>query len=163
VSLLAKGTGKPFVDNSLVLITSKKNDFTSMEEVLGNKGEIAIGTPKAVPAGDYAKSAFESMGIWGTLKNRLIYAKDVRHVLTLVEQDSTSAGVVYQSDALSSSKVKIIEEIDRQLYGDIHYTGGVTARSGNKEEAQAFLEYLKQPHIQKLFAQKGFTPLKKQH
>jgi molybdate transport system substrate-binding protein len=162
-SLLLKGTGQPFVKNTLVLITSQKRDFSGIEGLLKNKGEIAIGTPGAVPAGDYARSAFKSLGVWGTLKNRLIFAKDVRHVLTLVEQDSTSAGVVYKSDALSSQKVQILEEFDRNLYSDIDYTSGVAAGSSKKKEALAFLKYLKQPHIQKLFAQQGFTPLNKQH
>ena len=48
------------------------------------------------------------MGIYDAVNAKAVLAKDVRQVLTYVETGNVDAGIVYSTDALSSSKVKVV-------------------------------------------------------
>ena len=74
--------------------------------------KISIGTPESVPAGQYAKESLEKMDVWKDVESKVVYAKDVRQVLSYVETGNVDAGIVYKTDALVSDKVNIVASAD---------------------------------------------------
>ncbi|WP_198134433.1 molybdate ABC transporter substrate-binding protein [Pontibacillus litoralis] len=148
----------PFIRNSLVWITHQDKEAVFANIIQGNQ-PIAIGTPATVPAGMYAKQALESAEMWSAVKNRIVFTKDVRHVLSLVEQQSVMAGVVYQSDALSSDHVTIVETIDPSLHESIEYMIGVPQSSNNKQAALSFMEFLQSEEGVSVLQEAGFTSM----
>src|SRR5690606_26258670 len=86
-----------FLENELVLIVPKDNPLkvTSFLDLIHNRIDyISIGIPETVPAGMYATEVFKSLGIWNNVEDKLVYAKDVRQVLSYVETGNVAAGVV---------------------------------------------------------------------
>ncbi|GGN52516.1 molybdate ABC transporter substrate-binding protein [Oceanobacillus indicireducens] len=163
-NLLEEGliAGEDRVDllgNELVLITPKEDQSVRGLEDL-TKGEISnisIGTPESVPAGKYAKEALEEMDLWDKLESKVVFAKDVRQVLSYVETGNVEAGLVYQTDALTSEKIDIVASVDAQTHTPIIYPVGVIKGSAQYEMAKVFLDYLQSDEALKVFEEYGFT------
>ena len=104
----------PFAGNRIVLITPLDSTASPVDIKKGFDfpssftGRLSIGDPEHVPAGNYARSALEYYSWYGALKSRLLPAANVRAALAVVELGETERGIVYRTDALKSSKVKII-------------------------------------------------------
>jgi molybdate transport system substrate-binding protein len=146
----------PLILNTLVIVSHKEGFHKNINEVLKNKGRIAIATPETTPSGKYTKEALQKSGLWDEVQNRLVYGKDVRHVLTLVEQQSVLAGFVYASDAVSSPSVQVIGQVDTSLHTPIEYFVAVVRESEKQERASQFVDFLFLPQSQEVFARHGF-------
>ncbi|MUK88154.1 molybdate ABC transporter substrate-binding protein [Ornithinibacillus sp. L9] len=163
--LLVSDTRIDFTKNQLILIGDQDSsiEVNSLEELMEyDIDQIAIGNPDSVPAGSYTKSALENSGIWNhsRLQNKLIYAKDVRQVLTYVTSGNAEIGFVYYTDVLLSDQVKQLLSINEDLHEPITYPGSVIATSEQREIANDFLLFLKQEKATQLFKKYGFTSLK---
>ncbi|NBJ14260.1 MAG: molybdate ABC transporter substrate-binding protein [Dehalobacter sp. 4CP] len=159
-NLLAEGTRIDLLGNDLVLIAGKDNkDITSFQD-LAKADKISIGTPDSVPAGKYAQEALTSMKLWGTLQAKLVLAKDVTQVLTYVESGNVDAGIVYQSDAQGSDKVKVVTVAPADSHSAIVYPAAVIASTKNLTEVKDFLSYLSSDDAQQIFVKYGFKIIK---
>ncbi|MEK4027793.1 MULTISPECIES: molybdate ABC transporter substrate-binding protein [Bacillaceae] len=155
---IRKEDGLDLLGNDLVLIAPKqeKAPIKSFKD-LGKAGKISIGMPESVPAGEYAKETLEKMNLWNTVESNIVYAKDVRQVLSYVETGNVDAGIVYKTDALVSSKVKIAATADPKMHGPIIYPVGVIKDSKHYKEAKNFYHYLQSDEALKVFKDYGFT------
>ncbi|RLQ97349.1 molybdate ABC transporter substrate-binding protein [Falsibacillus albus] len=147
-------------NNQLVLIiptnsTVGISDFKDL--TAGEVKKIAVGTPKAVPAGTYAKETLTSLGIWDQLQSRLVYGKDVRQVLQYVETANVDAGIVYYTDALTTKKVKVVAKAKSDWHSPIVYYGGVLDASKEHGSSKEFLKYLKSKHAKSIYSKYGFS------
>lgn len=77
-------------------------------------GRLALADPQAVPAGVYARTWLESIGLWETLKGRVVPTLNVRAALAAVESENADAGVVYRTDAALSKRVRVAFEVARE-------------------------------------------------
>lgn len=145
------------VGNDLVLVVPKDNSkgINNFKDV-SRAENISVGTPESVPAGKYAQETFEALNIWNSLQGKVVYAKDVRQVLTYVETGNVDAGVVYKTDALTSKKVKIAATAEDNTHTPIIYPVGVVKETAHPKEAELFLEYLQNQTSIDIFKKYGF-------
>lgn len=151
---------RDLIGNELVLIqnnqsTNKINRFDDLSEATIKR--ISIGTPESVPAGKYAKETLESQNLWSKVEEKLVFAKDVRQVLTYVETGNVDAGIVYKTDAISSPKVEMVTIADPKTHSPIIYPLGVVEASKQKEEARKLYEFFKSEKAKDVFEKHGFT------
>jgi molybdate transport system substrate-binding protein len=118
---------------------------------------LALGDPATVPAGDYGRAVLQSLGLWSAVQSKLVFAKDVRQVLTYVETGNTDAGIVYATDAEQSGKVKIVAVAPTASYPPVVYPAAVLRRSSHPAAARAFLDYLSSGAARAVFERDGFT------
>lgn len=145
----------PLLKNKLVLIKSRSSNLANFEQLAsGNVKRIAIGIPETVPAGAYAKQALQFANVWETLKEELIFGKDVRQVLTYVETGNADAGIVYETDYRSSKNVDLVEEVPEQAYSPIIYPAGVVR--GASKEATNYYTFLQSKEAKAIFESYGF-------
>lgn len=161
-NLLVKDTRVNLLGNVLVLITGKNNTSVTSIQDLTKPGvaKISIGTPKTVPAGEYAQQSLTSLKLWDTLQPKLVMAGDVTQVLNYVESGNADAGFVYQSDAQSSNQVKVVADVPDSSHQPIVYPAAVIAASKHQQAATAFLKYLESSQGQQIFAKYGFKTMK---
>ncbi|MGM0792044.1 MAG: molybdate ABC transporter substrate-binding protein [Bacillota bacterium] len=153
--------GLDLVGNDLVLVVPKNsNKNIQLFEDLANADKISIGTPEAVPAGQYAKDTLEYLNVWKSIEGQVVYAKDVRQVLTYVETNNVDAGIVYKTDAMVSQKVKIAATAEEDAHAPIIYPVGVIKDSAHPEEAHLFYDYLQNETSIKIFEKHGFKGLR---
>ncbi|WP_430789581.1 molybdate ABC transporter substrate-binding protein [Virgibacillus flavescens] len=157
--LILPNTKIDFAKNSLVLITNETNDtnIDSLTDLNADKvGQIGIGNPESVPAGSYAKEALTKLKLWESLTPHLVYAKDVRQVLTYVESNNVEIGFVYGSDLKRAEKVKVLKKVDTELLSPIVYPAAIVKTSENQDAAKTFLEFLQSDKAKAIFDNYGF-------
>lgn len=122
---------------------------------------IAIGNPDHVPAGRYAKQVLEWSDAWEAVRTKLVYAEDVRQALRFVESGAVDAGVVYHTDAVRSSHIRLLAPAPLGSHDEIVYPAAVTApraRSRRRELAARFLDFVSGPDGVAILAHYGFEP-----
>jgi molybdate transport system substrate-binding protein len=158
--LILTDTRHNLLNNNLVLITPKDKAFglTDFKGLTSDRVQkIAIGDPKSVPAGTYAIMAFDELGITSQLQAKLVLGADVRAVLTYVETGNVDAGIVYGTDAVSSSKVDAMGVAPADINAKIVYPVAVIKASKNADAARAYENYLFGPQAKVAFQKYGFA------
>jgi molybdate transport system substrate-binding protein len=160
--LIDKTHNKNLLKNDLVLIVPKSSslEIKSLTDLTKSQvSKLSIGTPETVPAGNYAKEALVTKKLWNAVQSKLVYANDVRQVLDYVETGNVEAGLVYRTDALTSSKVKIVSVIPESTHSPIIYPVGVLKASKHQAEIDDFYQFLQGNDAQKIFKKYGFKPV----
>lgn len=158
--LLLNDTRINLLNNKVVLVvpTDSTLGITSINDLVSDRvKKIAVGDPKSVPAGTYAQQAFDQIGITAQIQPKAVLAGDVRQVLTYVESNNVDAGIVYATDALTSTKVKIVASAPADINAKIVYPAAVIKSSKNPEAAGAYLNFLFSQQAKTVFEKYGFT------
>ena len=152
-------SSRPLLKNELVLIVPKeKSDaaIKSFSDFVKAK-QPAVGDPKSVPAGQYAKEALVKLKLWDEVAPRLSLGTNVVEVLNWVAEGSADAGLVYATDAASNAKVKVIAAAPKGvLKKPIVYPVGILKKAADNKAAASFVEFLQSERAQKVFAEYGF-------
>ncbi len=160
--LMTEGSVKNLLQNQVVLIAPKKNDtkLSSFLEVSSPEVKlVALGESESVPAGLYAKSIFQFLGIWDEVKAKANFAGDVRTVLSWVESGACEYGVVYATDAASSSSVRVIANAPKKSCPPVIYPVGIVRASEKQMEAASFVDFLFSDEVKSIFEKAGFVTL----
>jgi molybdate transport system substrate-binding protein len=158
--LVLEGTRRDLLRNEVVLIVPKDSSagISSFRDLTRTDVKrVALGEPVTVPAGQYAKEVLTSLGIYDAVNSKAVLGKDVRQVLTYVETGNVDAGVVYATDALSSTKVKIVATAPAKSHAPVVYPAAVIKTSKNPAAARALLDFLASPRGLAIFQKYGFT------
>ena len=157
-TLLLPNSRRTLTTNQLVLITSKTdksiNKFVDLSKPTVTK--IALGEAKSVPAGQYSEAVLKFYHIFGQVKSKIIYGKDVRQVLTYVETGNVNAGLVYLTDAKTSSQVRIAAIAPKDSHPPIVYPIAILKDSKNPDIAKAFDTFLANNTSKAIFKKYGF-------
>ena len=121
-------------------------------------GRLAMGNVDAVPAGRYGKAALESLGVWGTVSDKVAQAENVRAALALVATGEAPLGIVYETDAVAEKRVKVVGVFPDDSHAPIIYPAAETV-DAKSADAAAFLGYLQTAQARTLFEAQGFTVL----
>lgn len=162
---IVAGTRSDLLGNALVLV-APRDSATSLSiangfglaAALGDGGRLAIGEPGSVPAGKYAKSALLALGVWAQVEHRLAPAVHVRAALGFVARNEAPLGVVYRSDAVSESAVRIVDTFPATTHAPIVYPVAVIA-GGDTGAARRLLDYLHSAEAAAVFTRFGFDRL----
>ncbi|WP_342424333.1 molybdate ABC transporter substrate-binding protein [Paenibacillus sp. FSL E2-0178] len=145
--------------NQLVLVvpSDSKTSITTITQLTDKAfKKVAVGQPESVPAGQYAQQSLTAKKVWDTLQSKLVFAKDVRQVLSYVETGNADAGFVYKTDALTSNKVKIALTVGGHVHKAINYPVGIVKESSHQAEAKAFYDYVQTTAADAVFTSYGF-------
>jgi len=156
--LIITATRKNILSNQVVLIAPKDSIFISNFKDLTSARvpKIALGEPKSVPAGKYAQEVLTFYNIFTQITPKIIYAKDVRQVLTYVETGNVDAGIVYLTDA-KVSDVKIVAIAPASSHSPVVYPVAVIKASKNINAAKKFVQFLSTKPASDVFKKYGFT------
>lgn len=156
--LLLGGTRQPLLTNQLVLVTPKneKNVKKIQDLTQTNISRIAMGEPNSVPVGRYTEEVMNFYKILDKIRSKIIYAKNVRQVLSYVETDNVNAGFVYLSDAKTSKKIRLVEVFPKNSHTPIIYPIAVLRDSKNSQIAKEFSQFLLNDSAKKVFNKYGF-------
>jgi molybdate transport system substrate-binding protein len=162
--LIDQATRRDIVANQLVLIAPAANQSLHGFDNLTDPSVkiVALGEAATVPAGMYAHETLEKLGLLAAVEKKAVYAKDVRAVLTYVETGNADAGIVYQSDAQGSTKVRIVATAPADSHDPIVYPAALIKGAKNPAAAQMFLKSLTGSDARAIFAKHGFLPVENQ-
>ena len=162
-NLIQRQTRHDMLGNRLVLIAPADSKIVlkiaahfPLAAALG-KGRLATGDPDSVPAGRYAQSALTKLGVWREVSNRLIRTDSVRAALAFVDRGEAPLGIVYETDALIDSGVRVVDVFPDDSHAPIIYPIALTTAA--KSDAGKFVDYLRGPACDIVFKKYGFAPL----
>jgi molybdate transport system substrate-binding protein len=144
-----------FTYNTLVF-AGTPGKASSMQD-LYKLERIAIGSPKSVPAGEYATEAFKKAGLDKQLEKKLVMAKDVRECLMYAERGEVDGAFVYKTDALQAKQAKILFTVPQDLYPRVTYPMSLTVAGAKNKDAAAFFAYLHSEDAKSVLVKYGFA------
>ena len=157
--LLGAGTRKSLLSNSLVIVVPADSTLV-LKAPQGLNGpeikRIALGEPRTVPVGVYAKAYLEKLGLWEQVSAKIVPTENVRASLAAVESGNVEAGIVYKTDALISKKVKVAFEVPAAEGPAISYPVAIVKDSKVPAESKALLEFLESKTAVVVFEKFGF-------
>src|SRR5258706_2400346 len=161
--LILKASRANLVTNHLALVAPvgsrlrlRLDRGAPLAQALGD-GRLAIAAPE-VPAGKYGRAALVSLGGWDSVKDHLVSTENVRAALLFVSRGEAPLGIVYDTDAKSEPKGRIVDLFPETSHPPIVYPGAVLAASKNPA-AGRFLAFLRSGQGHAIFRKYGFTPL----
>ena len=164
--LIRTDTRRTLLGNTLVLIEPADRPATALPIARGFPLAAAIGdsrlataNPRSVPVGRYAQAALTSLGVWDTVGPRLAGTDNVRAALALVARGEARFGIVYETDARTEPRVRVVGTFPSASHPPILYPFAVTANATNPD-AGAFLAYLRSPAAIRVFEAEGFAILR---
>jgi molybdate transport system substrate-binding protein len=138
----------------VVIVPASSTGRLSDPDDLPSVKRLALADPQAVPAGVYARSWLESVGLWDRLKDKVVPTLNVRAALSAVESESADAGIVYRTDAALSKRVKVAFEVPKQGPAIVYPLAPIAS---SKCAATADLvRYLLSARAREIYARHGF-------
>ena len=119
---------------------------------------LVLADPEAVPAGVYAKTWLQSIGLWDKVKDHVIPTLNVRAALAAVESENADAGIVYRTDSAISKRVRVAFEVPREQGPAIVYPLAPLA-AGARPATAALLRYLTSAAAREIYGRYGFVVL----
>jgi len=134
----------------------EKFELTNAEQWLKalQNERLAVGQVDSVPAGIYAKQALSNLGVWQQVRAYTAPTSSVRVALALVERGEAALGIVYQTDAIVSNKVAIVETFPEQSHTPVQYPMAVISGS---RAANELAEYILSDKARGIFKKYGFS------
>jgi molybdate transport system substrate-binding protein len=147
----------PLFGNSLVLVADRAGpiEIEALPLLLGEH-RLALADPHHVPAGLYAKAAFEYLGLWEALSAHVAAAENVRSAARFVRSGAAPFGVVYGSDAKAMG-LPIAFVFPAESHPPIRYWA--VPLSDDDPAVDAFLAFIDSAEGHKLLAEFGFQPI----
>ena len=159
VNLVDRSERRQVLSNVLVIVVPADVATTISEPADVKKlRTIALANPEAVPAGVYAKTYLQSLGLWEALKDKVVPTLDVRAALAAVEAEHADAGIVYATDAAISKKVRVAFRVQREQGPPIVYTLAPLEAS-IKPGARALVRFLASREAAPTYERYGFIVL----
>jgi molybdate transport system substrate-binding protein len=144
-----------FAYNTLVFVGAADQKVSSMQDLLKLE-KIALGSPKSVPAGQYALEALKKAGIDKQLEKKLVMAKDVRECLMYAERAEVDGAFVYNTDAIQAKQAKVLFTVPEDLYSRVTYPMGLTLTGAMNKDAEAFYKHLQGEDARAVLEKYGF-------
>lgn len=157
--LLVAGSRRSLLSNALVIIVPRSAGDTiagPADLARSTIRRLAIADPEAVPGGIYSKKMLEHAGIWDAVAHKVIPTDDVRACLAAVASGAADAGIVYRTDAKTSTAVTIAWEVPPDRSPTISYPVALVTNGRSPAAARALLEYLVSPEAGSVFERWGF-------
>jgi molybdate transport system substrate-binding protein len=160
--LLAPKSRVDLLRNRLVLIAPANSSVAiqigpnfPLAAALGTE-RLALANPDSVPAGKYAKSALQALGVWPAVEKQIARTENVRAALVFVARGEAAFGIVYATDAAAEPKVRVMGTFAESTHPPIVYPIAVVA-GRRPPAAYALVAYLASPAARPAWQRYGFT------
>ena len=157
--LVIEGTKRIYAGTSLVLITGPvlPAPIRSIEDLHSVPvRRIAVGDPKTSSVGKVAAQFLKFSKLDPKLKSQYVYGEHSRAVLDLVSKGEAEIGVVYRTDAITDSHVRILDTAPPDSHSPIQYGVAVVWTARNITASGDFIEFLLSSGTQDELKKYGF-------
>jgi molybdate transport system substrate-binding protein len=161
--LIEKGTRKDRLSNTLVIVVAAEQGaaVNSPKDLAASRiKRVALGDPRAVPIGIYAREYLEKLKLWEAVRPKVVATENVRAALAAVEAGNADASIVYKTDAAISKKVKVAFEVPMEDGPKIRYPMAMLKDSREPAAAKKFFEYLTSEEAGSVFERYCFLVIK---
>ena len=153
----------PYARGSVVLFALKNSPFQPLTQNTLRDPRIqtlAVADPLHAPYGLAAEQALKSMHLYDQLKPHLVTAENIAQTAQFVESGNAQLGLISLTSANSPHMQEIgtFIQMPAQLYMPLRQCAVVLKNSPNRAAAEAFLEWLTSPGVQRNLPKYGLEP-----
>lgn len=134
--LIEPGSERALARNELVLIRPAAQAPPRVESFADlaspRVSRVAVGDPRFVPAGAYARELLEHLGLWAAVAPKAVRATHVRQALEYVARGEAEAGLVYRTEALAlpPGRILIVATAPAGSHAPIEYAMALVRGAG---------------------------------
>lgn len=145
---------KIYAIGQLVLWSPDKKQPEDIRQILETSKfrKLAIANPKTAPYGQAAVEALKVLGVYETIKHKLVYAENIAQTQQFVASGAADLGLV----ARSLMKDQVFWVVASSLHQPIEQKMIVIKHSQHKQVAKLFYDYMSQPEILNIIRQDGY-------
>lgn len=161
--LIVPSTRANFIGNSLVLVTPKRGPIVASFADLASPTvkRIAATNPKTSPAGRYAAEVLAYYRVANAIKDKLVFAENVRQAMDYIARGEVDAGIVFASDAAVRPRdCLIVATAAAESHETIRYPIAVVKTSSQAASASAFISAVLAADGQTILRRHGFAAIK---
>lgn len=120
---------------------------------------IAIANPEHAPYGRAAEAALRSLGVYDTVKSKLVMGENISQTFQLAQTGAADIGIVALSLAMApaSAGQGHYWQVPRDAYPAIQQGGVILKWTRNPDAAQAFRAFLTSPQGRAMLKRYGFS------
>jgi len=152
-----------YAKGSLVYFSSKKLDFSkNLNDLLEDKNikQIAIANPKTAPYGIASFEALKKAQIFDKIKSKFVYGESISQTI-MYSVSATDIGIIAKSSLFSKTMSQFKEnvnwkEVNKKLYTPIEQGIVLLKKAKNKDEAQAFYDFIFSKRAKEIFTKYGY-------
>lgn len=167
--LILPDSRRDILGNTLVLIAHGKDAAPvtiapgfDLAGLIGD-GKLSMALVDSVPAGQYGKTALQSLGLWASVEPQVAQSENVRAALSLVALGEAPLGIVYASDAIADDgaddQVSVVGTFPANSHKPITYPAAIIRGTTNPITSADFIAYLSSDAGDAIFAAQGFLIL----
>ena len=166
LDFVSSETRVDLLENKVALCVPEGNPkglkgYDDLAAALQDKDILMAMGNEDVPVGQYTRKILAYYNLDEAAlaaAGKLTYGSNVKEVTSQVTEGAVDCGVIYCTDAFSAN-LTVVDTATEEMCGQVIYPAAVLKASEHKDEAQAFLDYLKGAEASEIFAKVGFTPL----
>lgn len=117
-------------------------------------GKIGIANPEHAPYGMAAREALQSVGVWETVKPKLVFGENVRQTLQYAETGNVDVSMVALSLSVQSKGRWTL--IPEELHKPLDQALAVIKSSTHEQQARRFAAYINGPQGRPIMRKYGF-------
>ena len=110
---------------------------------------VAVADPERTSIGRFTKAALVKRGLWDKLRDKIVITGSASDTYAHVSRGKADASFAYRScplktapDKLQYSRVRVLEEVPKDLYGPAYATAAALIEAPNPAKAKEFLDLL---------------------
>lgn len=154
---------KFFANNQLVAISDNAQDIPFGPSKQFNfshafKGKLCTASLNNSTLGMYTQQSLNNLGWTQSLQSRIIQKNNIQDILTSVENGQCDVGVIYQTDALTTKKIKMMGIFPETAHQPINYYIQMTPNGLKSKQVRAFERFmLNNTQVKNIVRSYGFT------
>lgn len=151
----------PYARGRIVLWSATRNagQMTLADLAQPSVRKIAIANPRHAPYGKRAEEALRTVGLWDTLKDRLVMGENIAQTAQHLQTGNADVGIIALALALNKELADRGGHalIDDKLHEPLEQGFIVTKRAAGNPLAQRFAEYMGSPEPRRIMVRHGFA------
>jgi len=148
-----------------IVIWSKNKDFDAKKGfenfIMPWVHKATIANPSHAPYGEKAKQALESVGLYQTLKSKIVFGENISQTANYINMKAADIGIIALSLVLAPNIAKSEYSnyylIDDSLHEPLRQGYGITKYGAKSKLAKAFYEFMQTPQVQQIMKKYGFV------
>lgn len=161
-NLLVNGSRIDLLGNMLVIVAKDQYNpatFSPTDLLRDDVNRIAMGDPSLAPAGNYAREALQTIGLWADLREKLVYGLNVRTALQYARSGNSDVAIVYATDVVGDEQLRLLWTFPPETHSPIRYPIAVIGGADNSSKAAEFVAFLRSEEASEIFSEHGFNPM----
>lgn len=152
----------------LMLFVPRANEanVTDMDSLLQDSVKVlAVADPETTSIGRFTREALMKKGLWDRLQDKIVITSSASDTYVHVARAKADASFAYRScplktapDKIQYSRVRVLDEVPKDLYGPAYATAAVLTNSPNAAKAKEFIGLLLSEEGRAILAEYDLPP-----